>query len=78
MTGTVKTYIEKRGFGFIVPDDESPELFVHIKAVKYGTLAKGARVDYELGKDREGRSRATKVMVLDKKDAEPPKMEASV
>ena len=65
MTGTVKAYIEKRGFGFITPDEAGEEIFVHVKAMKYGTLAVGARVDYEVGKDREGRTRATKVMVLD-------------
>ena len=65
MTGTVKAYIEKRGFGFITPDDGGDEIFVHVKAMKYGELALGARVDFEVGKDPEGRARATKVVILE-------------
>lgn len=76
MQGTVKRYVEERGFGFIKPDepDESGnyvEVFVHIRAVRSGALAKNARVDYDLGKDFQGRPRAEKVRVLDG-FAEPP------
>lgn len=65
MTGIVKTYIEKRGFGFIAPNEGGKEIFVHVKAVKSGTLTVGAEVDFEVGIDREGRSRATKVIVME-------------
>jgi len=65
-------YIEKRGFGFIAPDDPGPEIFVHVKAVKYGALVQEARVSFDIGQDREGRKRAVKVMVIDGSDAQPP------
>lgn len=64
MTGIVKTYIEKRGFGFIAPKDGTEDVFVHVKAMKSGELKSGAQVEYEVGKDREGRIRAVKVVVL--------------
>ncbi len=65
MIGTVKKYIESRGFGFIAPDTGGNDIFVHIKAVKAGILAEGARVEFELSKDAKSRPRASKVSVLD-------------
>jgi CspA family cold shock protein len=69
LTGTVKRYIAQRGFGFIKPDDSdtpTDEVFVHIRAVKSGNpLKQGDRVDYELGKDRDGRTRAENVQVIE-------------
>ncbi|MBO1112585.1 DUF1294 domain-containing protein [Bordetella petrii] len=32
--GTLKTWNDERGFGFIAPDQGGPEVFVHIKAFK--------------------------------------------
>ncbi len=64
MSGVVKKYIEERGFGFITPDAGGDDIFVHVKALKSGTLTQGCRVEYELSKDPEGRKRASKVTVL--------------
>ena len=49
--GTVKWFNTTKGFGFIAPDDGSPEAFVHISAVEragFRTLQEGQRVNYEL------------------------------
>lgn len=38
-TGVVKFYLEEKGYGFIVPDDESIDVFVHHSGISQG--AKG-------------------------------------
>jgi cold shock protein len=49
-TGTVKWFSNDKGFGFITPDDESKDLFVHHSAIVgtgFRSLAEGAKVSYE-------------------------------
>ncbi len=49
-TGTVKWFSDDKGFGFITPDDESKDLFVHHTAIDgdgYRSLAEGAKVSYD-------------------------------
>ncbi|MBB4661854.1 cold-shock protein [Conexibacter arvalis] len=49
-TGTVKWFSDEKGFGFITPDDQSKDLFVHhtgIVADGYRSLAEGSKVEYE-------------------------------
>ncbi len=62
--GTVKWFSEKKGFGFIVPDDSSDDLFVHHSDIKmdgYTTLNEGQKVEYEIGEGEKG-PRATNVI----------------
>ena len=47
--GTVKWFSEQKGFGFIVPDDGSEELFIHhsnISGDGFKTLSDGQAVEY--------------------------------
>ncbi len=49
-TGTVKWFSDEKGYGFITPDDQGKDLFVHFSAITgsgFRTLAEGAKVSYE-------------------------------
>lgn len=55
VTGTVKFFDEQKGFGFITPDDNSKDVFVHIKQVHGGmALTDGQKVEYVVGEGRKG------------------------
>jgi cold shock protein len=56
-TGTVKWFSDEKGFGFITPDDQSKDLFVHHSAIVdegYRSLAEGAAVSYETEAGEKG------------------------
>ena len=49
-TGTVKWFSDDKGFGFITPDDQSKDLFVHHSSIAgsgFKSLAEGAKVSYD-------------------------------
>ena len=49
-TGTVKWFSDEKGYGFITPDDQGKDLFVHHSAIVgdgFKSLAEGAKVSYE-------------------------------
>jgi CspA family cold shock protein len=59
--GTVKFFNSEKGYGFIQPEDGSPDNFVHISAVERAgmtTLHKEQRISYELETDRRGKTSA--------------------
>ena len=56
-----KWFNATKGYGFIQPDDGSPDAFVHISAVERAgldTLRDGQRVAYELVRGKNGKSSA--------------------
>ena len=63
-TGTVKWFDNKKGYGFITPEDGSKDLFVHMSGITmegYKTLTEDQTVHYEVG-DSERGPVATNVM----------------
>ena len=63
-SGKVKFWNGAKNFGFIVPDDGGPDMFVHRSALPDGIedLVQGEEVDFEVGKDRAGRPCAEKII----------------
>ena len=61
-TGTVKWFDATKGYGFIQPDDGSPDVFVHVSAVGRAgmdALPENQKVFYEVQRDpRRGKSSA--------------------
>jgi CspA family cold shock protein len=56
-TGIVKWFSSRKGFGFIVPDDGSDDLFVHHSEIKtdgYASLEEGQKVEFEVGQGKKG------------------------
>lgn len=52
--GTVKWFNSDKGFGFIKPDDNSNDLFVHHSETNGVKLMEGDTVEFEIGQGRKG------------------------
>jgi CspA family cold shock protein len=55
--GTVKWVSPDKGFGFIVPDDGSTDVFVHHSSIDMGgyrTLTENQKVEYTVGQGPRG------------------------
>ncbi|MBR7159092.1 MAG: cold-shock protein [Alphaproteobacteria bacterium] len=67
-TGTVKWFNTTKGYGFIQPEDNSKDVFVHASALERAgirSLRDGQKVQYELTAGRDGRSSAENIVTLD-------------
>ena len=56
-TGTVKWFDNKKGYGFITPEDGGKDLFVHMSGITmdgYKTLTEDQTVSYETGTSDRG------------------------
>jgi len=57
-TGVVKWYMPEKGFGFIIPDDGSPEVCVEATAIAgdgFQVLEDGQQVEFDLTMGNRGR-----------------------
>jgi CspA family cold shock protein len=64
--GSIVTYFEEKGFGFLRPEAGGRDVFFHISRLVDGQasdLSPGARVSFELGMDRTGKMAASAVRI---------------
>ena len=55
ITGTVILFSEEKGFGFIIPDDGSQDLFVDRGCINgTGILHRGDKVSFTIGQSNKG------------------------
>lgn len=55
--GTVKWFNDKKGYGFVTPDDGGKDIFVHYSAIDgkgFKTLKEGDEVEFEIVKGPKG------------------------
>ena len=55
--GTVKWFNSEKGFGFIAPDDGSPDVFVNYSEIQgggYRSLEEAQRVQFDVGQGAKG------------------------
>lgn len=55
--GTVKWFDERKGFGFIIPEDGGADLFVHHSSIVtegFRTLKDGQKVEFEAAQGKKG------------------------
>lgn len=62
-TGTLVTWNDERGFGFIAPQGDGPQVFVHISGFPPGAVrpVEGQSVSYGIERMRDGRTKAVAV-----------------
>ncbi|MDH3291219.1 MAG: cold-shock protein [Gemmatimonadota bacterium] len=66
MTGTVKWFNDKKGFGFITRDDGEKDCFVHFSAIQsegFKSLKEGQQVEFEVVDGEKGPA-AQNVVIL--------------
>ncbi|MFQ5550922.1 MAG: cold-shock protein [Gemmatimonadales bacterium] len=64
ITGTVKWFNDQKGYGFVTPDDNGKDCFVHhtaIQAEGFKTLNEGDKVEFEITEGTKGPAAANVV-----------------
>lgn len=66
-TGTVKWFNAAKGYGFIEPEDQGADIFVHISAVERSGLSglnEGQKISFDIEEGRNGKSAAANIKPL--------------
>jgi CspA family cold shock protein len=66
LTGTVKWFNATKGYGFVTPDDNSKDVFVHHSAIKmdgFAELHENDRVEFSIEQGPKGPSAASVVKI---------------
>lgn len=53
-TGVVKFFNESKGFGFIVDDESSRDIFVHVTGLNGAAIRENDRVEFEVVEGKKG------------------------
>ncbi|MER6776841.1 MULTISPECIES: cold-shock protein [unclassified Streptomyces] len=64
--GTVKWFNAEKGFGFIAPEDGTPDVFAHFSEIQgtgFKELRENDKVEYDLGQGTKG-PQATNISVI--------------
>lgn len=69
ITGVVRDFFIDRGYGFIVPDDQSGDVFFHKSQVGHRQLGPGTRVECVIAPDARGLMRVRKLLSADTSQA---------
>lgn len=66
VTGTVKWFNDDKGYGFIAPDNNGPDVFAHHSAINgsgFKTLSEGQKVEFSITQGAKGPQAADIVAV---------------
>jgi len=65
--GKIKFYDSSKGYGFIYPEGNGEDVFIHRSELEksgYNDMAVGANVSYELHTDKKGKTQATNIKLI--------------
>ncbi len=68
LSGKVKWFDQKKGYGFIVPDDGGPDILLHVSVLReagHQAAYEGTVVSCSVVSDQEGKCRAVQIHSLD-------------